>query len=107
MSESPARCIFLEISHPRLEAIQALRRELDPLADKIAPHITLVFPFRAEVPRADLVSLLESLVLAKAIPFTLGKATASGTNLSYHIDGGTKEILALRSTIYEMLPGLA
>jgi hypothetical protein len=39
------RCIFLQAEGPGLPAIQALRERYDPLAGRVPPHLTLVFPF--------------------------------------------------------------
>ena len=103
---APSRCVYLEIGHPRLLAIQELRQELDPLADKIVPHITLIFPFRAEVPLADLISLVGCIAPTKHFPFALGKPMAKGTNLYYPIEMGGREILALRTMVYEAMPEL-
>ncbi len=103
---APSRCVFLEIGHPRLLEIQEVRVELDPLADKIAPHIPLIFTFRNDIPLGDLISLLGSIAPTKPFPISLGKPAALGTNLYYPIDKGGKEILALRTMVYEMLPDL-
>ncbi len=103
---APSRCVFLEIDHTLLLEIQEVRVELDPLADKIAPHIPLIFTFRAEIPLGDLISLLGSIAPTKPFPISLGKPAALGTNLYYPIDKGGKEIVALRTMIYEMLPDL-
>ena len=46
--------IFPEFSNSR--DIQSLRREFDPLAFKIAPHITLVLPFESDLSSEDLES---------------------------------------------------
>lgn len=103
---APSRCVFLEIGHPRLLEIQEVRVELDPLADKIAPHIPLIFTFRAELPLGDLVSMLGFLAPTKPFPISLGKPAALGTNLYFPVEKGGNEILALRSTMYEALPDL-
>jgi len=39
------RAIVLYPKFDGLETIQSMRRKFDPLANYIAPHITLVFPF--------------------------------------------------------------
>jgi len=41
------RAIVLYPKFDGLETIQAMRRKFDPLANYIAPHITLVFPFES------------------------------------------------------------
>ena len=38
------RCVFLIPESEKLSQIQRLRGRMDPLADKLAPHITVVFP---------------------------------------------------------------
>lgn len=41
--------IFPQFSNSDLNLIQNIRNKYDPLANKIAPHITLVFPFESEI----------------------------------------------------------
>lgn len=48
------RAIVLFPKFNNIDAIQAIRERFDPLANYIAPHITIVFPFESELSTVEL-----------------------------------------------------
>ena len=48
------RAIILFPSFEQMHILQTIREQYDPLANCIAPHITLVFPFDSDIPTEDL-----------------------------------------------------
>ncbi|WP_432666870.1 2'-5' RNA ligase family protein [Wukongibacter baidiensis] len=46
------RCILIFTEFENTEKIKELREKYDPVVDKVAPHITLVFPFESDI-KAD------------------------------------------------------
>lgn len=47
------RCIFLIAESEKLNELQDLRLRVDPLALKVPPHITVVFPFDLPYPNRN------------------------------------------------------
>ena len=56
------RCILIFPKFKNIDLIQKIRNKYDPLANLIAPHITLVFPFSDDISNEDLISKLTSLL---------------------------------------------
>lgn len=56
------RCIHLFPEFKNANIIEEIRKKFDPLATKIPPHITLVFPFDSEFSKEDLQKHLDSTV---------------------------------------------
>ena len=44
------RTIMIFPKFSNMEIIDRIRRNYDPLADLVRPHITLVFPFHSDIP---------------------------------------------------------
>ena len=85
-----------------LGPVVPLRRRLDPLADVIPPHITLVFPFRDDLSDADLLEHLKG-ASAGIAPFPLGLAGIRGWEGEYlflSVDEGRREIVELHDRLY-------
>ena len=60
--------IVLDLENNRL--IQRLRKNYDPLADKVAPHITLVFPFESRMSKFEVEKNIH-LSLKGITPFSI------------------------------------
>ena len=55
-----------------IDVIDEIRKKYDPLANKVRPHITLVFPFESSISKGDLQdNLLKSLAGVKCFSLTL------------------------------------
>lgn len=85
------------------EKIQELRKQYDPLWEKIPPHITLVFPFASELTVSRLHHHIEK-ILKNFPPFTV-----TLSDLSFEADGyiylnvteGAAEIRQLHDQLYQ------
>jgi 2'-5' RNA ligase len=87
------------------EAIQRLRRAYDPLAELVAPHITLVFPFQSQLEREDLLDILQdSLAGERPFPLTLSgfdkKSDRYGHYLYFTVTQGEEELCRLHDKLY-------
>ena len=84
------------------DLIQNIRQQYDPVADKIAPHITLVFPFKSEISSDILYQHLQSC-LRGFEPFDLclkGISQEEGNYLFLNIVEGQEQIKRIHSLLY-------
>lgn len=82
--------------------IQNIRCQYDPLANKIAPHITLVFPFESEILSNTLRQHIETS-LESFKPFRLslqGISQEAGNYLFLNLIEGQKEIIQIHDLLY-------
>jgi 2'-5' RNA ligase len=82
--------------------IERLRRAYDPLAQFIAPHITLVFPFTSAIPTETLAAHLRQATQNLA-PFgvTLREVTGHmGEYLFLNVKRGADQLVALHDQLY-------
>ena len=56
------RTIMIFPKFSNMEIIDRMRRNYDPLADLVRPHITLVFPFHSDIADAELGSHIENAI---------------------------------------------
>ncbi|HKS71313.1 MAG TPA: 2'-5' RNA ligase family protein [Ktedonobacterales bacterium] len=99
---SRAIVIFPELPAPALDAIQAVRRDYDPLAEVIPPHLTLVFPFASDLPSDGLASHMREAARG-ADPFDLVLAEVTGSEDEYlflNVKRGRDELIALHDQLY-------
>lgn len=97
------RAIILFPKFNNLNAIQAVRERFDPLANFIAPHITLVFPFESELSTAELREhLLSSLAGAKKFSVRLNGITGDDRDgyLFLNVKQGNDSIIDLHDRLY-------
>lgn len=99
------RVILIFPKFENMDIINEIRNNYDRLANLIAPHITLAFPFKDELSNEDLIKSLSSL-LESYSPF---KVTFKGVSLSFdnyiflNCIKGNEEILKLHDEIYEKI----
>jgi 2'-5' RNA ligase len=80
-----------------------LRREFDPLADLVPPHITLVFPFQSNLSVAELESHVAESVAGIA-PFAIHLAGITGHEGEYlflNVKRGNDTLIALHDRLYQ------
>ncbi len=53
------RTVMIFPKFDNIELIDDIRKQYDPLADVIRPHITIVFPFDMDVTNEELLQILE------------------------------------------------
>ena len=99
------RTIMLFPKFENMEVINQIRKQYDPLANLVNPHITLVFPFQSEMSNAELFDVLESR-LAKIKPFEIElcgftkQEDKYGNYLFLNIGKGKAEINDIHQTLY-------
>lgn len=98
------RCIFLAVESGKVDELQELRRRLDPLAAKVPPHITVVFPFDLSMPQADLEAILAAAAPMLPIGFDLGAPKVMEASLVFPLARGSREIVALHDLLHSGLP---
>ena len=88
-----------------INLIQAIRDRYDPLAQKIAPHITLVFPFESEILSSELHQHLHNKLYDwKLFNITLqGISCESENYLFLNVVQGQKEIIKIHDLFYSGL----
>ena len=94
--------IFPKFSNTRI--IDDIRTKYDPLADKVLPHITLIFPFKSDLSTKEIERWLDT-ALQNIKPFEIELQGISkqedkfGNYLSLNINKGTDKI----KQIHELL----
>ena len=79
------------------DLIQNIRHKYDPLVNKIAPHITLVFPFESEISSDALRQHIETQ-LGISKPFSLsfqGISQKQGNYLFLNLTQGQEQIVKI------------
>ena len=96
--------IFPEFNNIAL--IDGIRKQYDPLAGLVRPHITLVFPFESQMSNEDLKGILESR-LSEVKPFEIQLrgiskcADTFGNYLFLNVVQGVEEICAIHQQLYD------
>ena len=97
------RAIVLFPKFHNIDAIQAARERFDPLANYIAPHITLVFPFECALSAEELRAHLHT-ALAGAKKFNVRLSGVTGDvrdgYLFLNVKQGNDEIIDLHDRLY-------
>lgn len=99
------RCILIFPKFKNIDLIQKIRNKYDPLANLIAPHITLAFPFSDDISNKELISKLNSL-LKNFKPFTINFKGVSLSHDNYiflNCVKGSQEIIQLHDEIYNKI----
>ena len=89
-----------------MKIIDNIREKYDPNVNKVAPHITLVFPFDSQLTKEELVEHLRN-ALKDAAPFNLTMGdilkvdVTSGKYLFLGVKEGTEEIKNIFNKLYK------
>ncbi|PKM39428.1 MAG: 2'-5' RNA ligase [Firmicutes bacterium HGW-Firmicutes-9] len=97
------RAIVLFPKFSNIEAIQAVRERFDPLANYIAPHITLVFPFESTLSTVELKAhLRHTLAGMKQFAVSLSGVTGDFRDgyLFLNVKQGNDNIIDLHDRLY-------
>lgn len=98
------RCILIFPKIENMGAIHAIREKYDPAANKVAPHITLVFPFESSIRKSDLKEhMIKVLSNVKPFKVTLSGITGDelfGKFLFLNVKRGKKAITDLHKRLY-------
>ena len=98
------RAIVLFPSFEHIEILQTIRQQYDPLANCIAPHITLVFPFDSDIPTEDLKAYLnEALKGIKKFHVRLNDFSGDFRDgyLFLNVKQGNDAIVELHDRLYD------
>ena len=88
-----------------INRIQEIRNKFDPLANLIAPHITIAFPFSDNISNEELIRKLTNL-LEDFKPFTIvfkGISLSKDNYIILNCIQGNQEIIQLHNKIYEQI----
>ena len=88
-----------------IDKLQEIRNKYDPLANLMAPHITLVFPFSDNISNEDLIAKLADL-LKYFKPFTIifkGISLSDDNYIFLNCIQGYQEIIQLHNEIYKQI----
>lgn len=100
------RTIMIFPEFENMEIIDNIRKQYDPLAELVVPHITLVFPFESQMSNDELSDILKNR-LSSIKPFQLElqgiskQEDAFGNYLFLDIPQGTEEICTINKLLYE------
>lgn len=96
------RASVVFVVEPPSSVIHVLRRQYDPLALTLAPHITVVFPFESDLSADELAAHMRRS-LAGVEPFTVelrGITGSEGEYLFLNVKRGNDELIALHDRLY-------
>lgn len=99
-----ARCVFLVPESSKLADLQALRLRFDPLAGKVPPHLTVVFPFVLDWTLDRLSALLDRQRPSLPIPLTLGNPVLMNDFLFFPLENGRDAVARMHDQLYALLP---
>lgn len=97
-----SRVIVILPSLPDPEPIATLRRRFDPMADRLPPHISLVFPFESTLPAQQLQAHVQQAVRGfDSFPLRLRGITGSeGRYLFLNVKRGNDQLIELHDRLY-------
>lgn len=99
------RTIMIFPEFENVEIIDKIRKQFDPLANLVRPHITIVFPFESSMSNVELAQVLEER-LADIKPFQLILGGISkqedvfGNYLFLNVLQGAEEICRMNQLLY-------
>lgn len=99
------RDILIFPKFKNINKIQELRDKYDPLANLIAPHITIAFPFSDDISNEELIKKLTTL-LKDFKPFTIvfkGIFLSKDNYIFLNCIQGNQEIIELHNEIYKQI----
>ena len=102
MSDTVKRAIVILPRFDGPDQIEQLRRRFDPLASRIAPHITLVFPFESELSADQLRAHIGQAIQGIA-PFKVqlrGITEHDGEYLFLNVVRGVDRLIELHDRLY-------
>lgn len=100
------RTVMIFPKFDNIELIDDIRKQYDPLADVIRPHITIVFPFNMDVTNEELSQILEKR-LSHIKPFPIEVCGISkcedrfGNYLFLNLSKGTDDVIKLHDLLYK------
>ena len=97
------RDILIFPKFKNINKIQELRIKYDPLANLVAPHITIAFPFSDNISNEELIRKLTNL-LENFKPFTIvfkGLSLSKDNYIFLNCIQGKREIIQLHDKIYK------
>jgi 2'-5' RNA ligase len=95
------RSIYLSPAFSCASEIDSIRRAYDPLASKICPHITLVFPFESSLGDEELAAhAMEAISSVGGFRITLGRPQVSGDYIWLPVMQGRDKVGALHDALY-------
>jgi len=98
------RSLYLSPAFSHASEIEAFRRAHDPLALKIPPHVTLVFPFPSSLGREELAAHAgEAAALTGCFRIALGRPQIRREYIWLPVIQGGDAITALHDTLYRGL----
>ena len=94
-------CIYFDFDVKGFEWLQDLREQFDPLAEKLPPHVTLVFPFSSDLSQSDLIDHV-SVVKNTATDFaiTLSQPENHKGYCWFPVAAGREEFRQLHENMY-------
>lgn len=100
------RTIMIFPEFENMGIIDSIRKQYDPLAELVRPHITLVFPFESRKSNAELAEILNKRLHAvKPFELKLGgiskQEDAFGNYLFLNVIQGAKEINFIHQVLYD------
>ena len=99
------RDILIFPKFENINKLQELRNKYDPLANLIAPHITIVFPFSDNISNEELIKKITNL-LKDFKPFTIvfkGISLSQDNYIFLNCIQGNQEIIELHNEIYKQI----
>lgn len=100
------RTIMIFPEFENMEIIDNIRKQYDPLAELVRPHITLVFPFESQISNEELTQILNVRLLGvKPFELKLGgiskKEDTFGNYLFLDVLKGGEEIGYIHQVLYD------
>lgn len=96
------RCIMIFTEFINIEKINELREKYDPAVNSVAPHITLVFPFKSNIVASEIKKHIEDNI--KDIkPFKVKLQGISGEAKNYlflNVIKGQEELTKIHNKLY-------
>lgn len=99
------RDILIFPKFKNINIIQELRNKYDPLANLIAPHITIAYPFSDNISNEELIKKLTNL-LKNFNPFTIvfkGLSLSKDNYIFLNCVQSNQEIIELHNEIYKQI----
>lgn len=100
------RTIMIFPEFKNMEIIDNIRKQYDPLAELMRPHITLVFPFESQINNAELTQILNvRLMGVKPFEIRLGGISkhkdSFGNHLFLNVMQGADEVSYIHQVLYD------
>ncbi len=96
------RCILIFTEFENIDKINELRKRYDPVVNKVAPHITLVFPFKSNIESLIIKQHIEKKV-NDIMPFEVELQGITGEQENYlflNVIKGNEELTQLHNKLY-------